>query len=193
MASAGEDVDEAYGGSGFSGSRGHDEKAFSDAVLEVVADGADGFFLVVAVGDFVVYRDCPQVFFVFSPVDEPLYVGFGEDGADLSWRCCQVVPEVGFESVGVEHDGPSAVFSFEAVGVEFALLFSDVWVFAGFLCFDDCKGFSVFSEEDVVGKSGLSVNAGHGVHFEFVKPVLFKFPALVFEVDVDVFFAGFEF
>ncbi len=119
------------------------------------------------------------------------FVFFIESG-DLAGGVDGVIPEPGGVAVGVKDEGALAVHGFEAVSVEFGLLFTDGGVGGGFFGFDDGEGFAVVAPENVVGVAN-PFGIGHAGNFIFPVAFLVEGPSGALQVEVDEIVAGFGF
>ena len=95
-------------GAGFAGSGGHDQQMLPKAHSQLLADGTDGFFLIVAVGNLIVNGNCHQVLLLRPAVHQLLQIVTAENAADLPLGAGQIVPEIGLKAVGGEHHGAAA-------------------------------------------------------------------------------------
>ena len=121
----------------FASTCGHDEQVFSEALSDMFAHSADGFLLIIAVGNLIVDGNGQEIHALGSAVHEFLQIIFAEYTTDLALRATLIVPEVSFKSIGCEHHGAAAKFAFQALCVQHCLLASDVGVFTGTLGFND--------------------------------------------------------
>lgn len=188
-------IDQAGGGSGLPCACGHDEQMLSHAAADLLAHGADGRLLIIAVGDGVTDSDALKWEPGRPPLDDPFQIGLAEYAAHLALGAAFVIPEKGIEAVGREHDGTLPETELKTVGIEPGLRSSGIGVLAGFFGFHHGKGLAVPAPEHIVRVSLLAGNSGHAFHFVFLGNVAvrpFQFPVHAQEHGVDVDFPGAE-
>ena len=160
-------------------------------IVEVVADGVYGLYLVVASGYTLVDAQVGDVASAaFLEHEFQVLLGmeseYGTVGIDT-------ILHIGSEAVGVIDDRSHAVFLLERMRIEGCLVLADKWVFGGAFGFDDRQRGHVVGEEHIVGIANLGV-VGHAWQFDldagFASEqcafLLQHFPARFGEHDVDI-------
>ena len=165
---------------------------FPKALLDPSTYCTDSLFLIVAVGNFIVYRHRVQRLPPAPAVHKLLQVIPAENAAYPPLGAGLVIPKVGVKAVGGEHHGPAAKFALQAVGVEHGLLAAVVGVLAGALGLYHSQRQAVLAKEDIIGRA-CPRWAGHALHRVFLPHVRIragKFPAHLLHVHIDVYLAG---
>ena len=193
---AAENIRKAGGSPGLACAGGHDKQVLSEAEAELFTDSADGFFLVDAVGNRVIYRYFQQILPLCSAVHQLLKIILAENAADPALRAGLVIPEICLEPVGGKHHGTAAKLPFQTVGVQNRLLPTNVRVLAGTLCLDYRQGQTVFAEQDIIAVAKLPDHPGHALDLVLLLHISIhacEFPAHLLEVHINIYFPSLEF
>lgn len=177
ITAAAEHIHQTRGCPRFSRTGSHHKQAFAVPLTDIVAYGTDGFFLVVAVSDFIVNFNFIQVFALITPVHEFLQIFPAENAADSALRVALIVPKIGLKTVGGEHHWPASILLFQTVGVELCLLFADIRFFARALGLNHCERQAIFTIQNIISKAGMAVHTRHTGDFHFFAHIVAKCPA----------------
>ena len=176
IAAAGQHVGETRGRSGFAGACGHDQQRPSVSILDIAADSANGFFLIVAVGNTVLNHHGFQLFLLGPAAQQLLQIRLGKNPAGPALRRSQIVPNVGIKAVGHKQNRTPAGHFFQTICVQLGLLGADLRVFGGSFRLHDGQRQTVLAVQHIVriAHSGI---IGHARQFHFFFDILAKDPA----------------
>ena len=165
------------------------------SLADLFADRPDGFLLVIAIRNFVIYGDTHQIQPLCPPIHELLQILFAENPADFALRAGLIVPEIGLKSVGGEHHGTAVESSFQTVCVQKRLSAPGIGIPAGSFGLYQCKGKAILAKKHIVHESCLSHDSRHSIHGIFLLHVGIgsgELPSHFLHIHVNVCFAGFE-
>ena len=184
-----EDIDQRRRRSGLSCTGRHDQKILAEALLHMIADGTNRLLLVVTVRNLIIDGDCIQLLMIRTPIDQSLQIILAEDAIHLPLRTALIIPEVGVEAIGREHDRPTTVLPLQTVCVKSALLAANVGVFTRALRLHDGQRQLILAHQDIIAESTLTDLSHHIINRELLEDILIdagQLPAHQLQIEVDV-------
>ena len=83
----------------------------AEALIQLLANCTNGFFLIVAVSDLIINGNFHQILSLAAAVHQLLQIVLAEDTADLPLGARLVIPEIGFKAVGGKHHWAASEFT----------------------------------------------------------------------------------
>ena len=145
--------------------RSHHQQCFPALGIVMLANRLDGHFLIIAVGDVVLYREVRNV--LSAPLlNHAFQVVLGMETIESARRIAQSVYHKSLESVGIVNHRTHPVLLFQAIGIQLCLMLALGRRYRSPLGFDYRQWLAVATEQHIVGIAHF-VSVRHALQFHF--------------------------
>ena len=124
-----------------------------------------------------------------APIDQSLQIILAEDAVHLPLRTTLIIPDIGVEAIGREHDRPATVLPLQTVCIEGALLAANVGIFTRALRLHNRQRQLILAHQNIITESTLSDLSHHIIYRKLLYDILIdagQLPSHQLQIEVDV-------